>query len=52
LAKAKELLADYKPQERQRKAATPSSSVPLSPVAGRTGRVAVETIGRTVPRGR
>jgi len=54
LAKAKELLADYKPQEKQRKAATPSSSLPHSPVAAgsRGGRVAVETTGRPVPRGR
>merc|ERR1712232_1115539 len=54
LAKAKELLADYKPQEKVRKAATPSSSGPHSPVGSgsRGGRVAVETIGRHVPRGR
>jgi hypothetical protein len=54
LAKAKELLADYRPQEKHRKVATPSSSLPNSPVAAgsRGGRVTVETIGRPAPRGR
>lgn len=52
LAKAKELLADYRPN--QRKGATPGSSAPHSPVAAsnRGGRVVVETIGRAAPRGR